>query len=73
MDELSKLTNGGMFGLEKKITKPPKADLWDILKSLAPPDLLSMQADIKDFHKNFQDNKNLKQKKYSKNAYWPIE
>ena len=51
MDELSKLTNGVVFGLEKSITKPPisqtKADLCDILKALAPPDCLSMQADIR--------------------------
>ena len=53
MDELSKLTNGVVFGLEKSITKPPisqtKADLCDILKAPAPPDCLSMQADIKNF------------------------
>ena len=50
MDELSKLTNGVVYGLEKRITKPPisqtKADLWEILKALAPPDCPSMQADI---------------------------
>ena len=72
VDELSKLTNGVVFGLEKRITKPPisqtKADLWEILKALAPPDCPSMQADIKSFYKKLQDNKNLQQKKYSKNA-----
>ena len=50
VDELSKLTNGVVYGLEKRITKPPisqtKADLWEILKALAPPDCPSMQADI---------------------------
>ena len=49
--KLSKLTNGVVFGLAKRITKAPisqtKADLWDILKGLAPPDCLSLQADIK--------------------------
>ena len=59
------------------VTKPPisqtKANLWDILKALASPDCLSMQADIKNFYKKLQGNKNLKQTKYSKNAFWPIE
>ena len=72
VDELSKLTNGVVFGLEKRITKPPisqtKADLWEILKALAPPDCPSMQADIKSLYKKLQDNKNLQQNKYSKNA-----
>ena len=35
-----------VFGLEKRISKPPisqrKADLWDILKALAPPGCISM-------------------------------
>ena len=72
VDELSKRTNGLVFGLEKRITKSPisqtKADLWEILKALVPPNCPSMQADIKSFYKKLQDNKNLKQKKYSKNA-----
>ena len=72
VDDLSKLTNGVVFGLEKRITKSPisqtKADLWEILKALVPPNCPSMQADIKSFYKKLQDNKNLKQKKYSKNA-----
>ena len=42
VNELSKLTNEVVFGLEKTITKPPisqaKADLWETLKALAPPD-----------------------------------
>ena len=63
VDELSKLANGVVFGLEKRIIKPPvsqtKADLQDILKALAPPDCLSMQAGIKNFYKKLQDNKNL--------------
>ena len=67
--KLSKLTNGVVFGLEKRITKAPisqtKADLWEILKALTPPDCLSMQADIK----KLQDNQNLNQKRYRKNAY----
>ena len=46
VNELSKLTDEVVFGLEKRITKPPisqtKADLWDSLKALAPPDCLSM-------------------------------
>ena len=50
-DELSKLTNGVVFGFEKRITKlpisPTTANLWEILKALAPPDCPSMQADIK--------------------------
>ena len=72
VDELSKLTNGVVFGLEKRITKPyiseTKADLWEILKSLAPPDCPFMHADIKNLYKKLQGNKNLEQKKYSKNA-----
>ena len=72
VDDLSKLTNGVVFGLEERITKPSifqtKADLWEILKDLAPPDCPSMQADIKSFYKKLQDNKNLQQNKYSKNA-----
>ena len=71
--KLSKLTNGAVFGLEKRTTKAPifqtKADLWDILKALAPPDCLSMQADIKKCYNQLQDNQNLNQKKYRKNAY----
>ena len=66
VDDLSKLTNGVVFSLEKRITKPPisqtKADLWGILKALASPDCPSMQADIKSFYKKDQDNKNLKLK-----------
>ena len=77
VDELSKLISGVVLGLEKIITRPPisqtKAELWDILKTLDPPDCLSMQVDIKNFYKKLQDNKNLKQTKYSKNAYLPIE
>ena len=73
VDDLSKLTNRVEFGLEKRITKPlisqTKADLWGILKAVAPPDCLSMQTDIKSFCKKLQDNKHLKQKRYSKNAY----
>ena len=61
-----------VFGLEKRITKSPisqtKADLWGILKAVAPPDCPSMQGDVKSFCKQLEDNKNLKQKKYSKNA-----
>ena len=72
VDELSRVTNGVVFGLEKRITKAPtsqtKADLWDNLKALAPPDCPSMQADIKNLYKKLQGNKNLKQKRYSKNA-----
>ena len=72
VDELSKLTNGVVYGLEKRITKPPisqtKADLWEILKALAPPDCPSMQADINKFYKKLQDGKVLKNKKYSRNA-----
>ena len=68
--KLSKLTNGVVFGLEKRITKAPisqtKADLWDILKALAPPDCLSMQADIKKCYKKLQDNQNLNQKSIGK-------
>ena len=49
MDKLSKLTNKVVFGLKKRITKPPisqtKADLWGILKALAPPDNFSIQVD----------------------------
>ena len=37
-------------------------------ESLAPPDCPSMKADINKFYKKLQVNKNLKQKKYSKNA-----
>ena len=66
LDELSKLTNVAVFGLEKRITKPPisqtKADLWEILKALAPLDCPSMLADIKNLHKKLQGNTNLKQK-----------
>ena len=73
VDELSKLINGVVLGLEKRITKPPisqtKAEFWDILKTLASPHCLSMQVDIKNFYKKLQDNKNLKQTKYSKKAY----
>ena len=72
VDDLSELTNGIVFCLEKRITKPSisqiKADLWETLKAVAPPDCPSMQADIKSFYQKLQDNKNLKQKKYSKNA-----
>ena len=72
VDDLSELTNGIVFCLEKRITKPSisqiKADLWETLKAVAPPDCPSMQADIKSFCQKLQDNKNLKQKKYSKNA-----
>ena len=67
VDDLSKLTNGVVFGLEKRITKSPisqtKADLWKILKALVPPNCPSMQVDIKSFYKKLQDNKNLKRKK----------
>ena len=55
VDELSKLTNGVVFGLEKRITNPPmsqtQAKLWEVSKALAPLDCLSMQADIKAFYK----------------------
>ena len=48
MDKLSKLTNKVVFGSKKRITKPPisqtKADLWGILKALAPPDDFSIQS-----------------------------
>ena len=61
VDELSKLTNGVVYGLEKRITKPPisqtKADLREILKALAPPDCPSMQANVNKFHKKLQDGK----------------
>ena len=40
----------------------------EILKALAPPDCPYMQTDIKNFYKMLQDNKNLKQKKYSQNV-----
>ena len=67
VDDLSKRTNGLVFGLEKRITKSPisqtKADLWEILKALVPPNCPSMQVDIKSFYKKLQDNKNLKRKK----------
>ena len=66
VDDLSKLTNRVVFGLEKGITKSPispaKFHLWEILKALARPDCPSMQADIKNFYKKLLDNKNLKQK-----------
>ena len=66
LDELSKLTNVVVFGLEKRIIKPPisqtKADFWEILKALAPLDFPSMQADIKNLFKKLQGNKNLNQK-----------
>ena len=72
VDELSKLTNRVVFGLEKRITKPPisqtTADLWEISKVLALPDCPSMQPDIRNLYKKLQGNKNLKQKKYSKNT-----
>ena len=72
VDDLFKLTNWVVFGLEKGITKSPispaKFHLWEILKALARPDCPSMQTDIKNFYKKLQDNKNLKQKRYSKNA-----
>ena len=71
MDELSQLTNGVVFGLEKRIAKPPKsqtqADLWEVLKALAPPDCPSMQADVKAFCKKLRYNRDLKLKMYSKN------
>ena len=54
VDDLSKLTNGVVFGLEKRITKTPisqtKADLLEILKAVAPPDCPSMQGDVKSFY-----------------------
>ena len=71
VDELSQLTNGVVFGLEKRIAKPPKsqtqADLWEVLKALAPPDCPSMQADVKAFCKKLRYNRDLKLKMYSKN------
>ena len=72
VDDLSKLTNGVVFGLEKSITKPPmsqaKGELWEVLKALAPPDCPSMQADVKSFHKKLEYNLHVKQKKYSRNT-----
>ena len=72
MDELSKLTNGVVFGLEKRITKPrisqTQDELWEVLKALAPPDCPSMQADIKSFYKKLKYNRDMKLKKYSKNV-----
>ena len=66
VDDLSKLTNRVVFGLEKGITKSPissaKFHLWEILKALVRPDCLSMQTDIKNFYKKLLDDKNLKQK-----------
>ena len=72
VDELSKLTNGVVFGLEKRITKPPisqtQAELWEVLKALAPPDCPSMQADVKSFYKKLKYNRDMKFKKYNKNV-----
>ena len=69
--ELSKLANGVVFVLEKRITKPPmsqkKAGLWEVLKALAPPDCPSMQADVKSFYKKLEYNLCIKQKNYSRN------
>ena len=66
VDDLSKLTNRVVFGLEKGMTKslisPAKFHLWGILKALARPDCPSMQTGIKNFYKKLLDNKNLKQK-----------
>ena len=67
VDELSKLTNGVVFGLEKRITNPPmsqtQAKLWEVSKALAPLDCLSMQADIKVFYKKVTYKKNMYSKK----------
>ena len=71
VDKLSKLTNGVVFCLEKRITKPPmsqtQAELWDVLEALAPPDCPSMQADVKSFYKKLKYNRDMKLKKYIKN------
>ena len=71
VDKLSKLTNGVVFCLEKRIAKPPmsqtQAELWDGLEALAPPDCPSMQADVKSFYKKLKYNRDMKLKKYSKN------
>ena len=67
VDELSKLTNGVVLGLEKRITNPPmsqtQAKLWEVSKALAPLDCLSMQADIKAFYKKVTYKKNMYSKK----------
>ena len=72
VDELFKLTKGDVFGLEKRITKSlmsqTKAELWEVLKVLAPLDCLSMQADVKSFYRKFPYNLDMKFKKYSKNT-----
>ena len=71
MNELSRLTNGVAFGLEKRIIKPPvsqkKADLRKVLKDLAHSDFPSMQADVETFYKKLKNNTDLKLKKCSKN------
>ena len=58
------------FVWKKRITKPPlsqtQADLWDVLKALAPPECPSMHADVKVFYKKFRYNRYLKLKMYSK-------
>ena len=70
VDGLSKLTNGVVFSLEKRITKPPisqtQAELWEVLKALALPDCPSMQPDVKSFYKKLKYNRDMKLKKYSK-------
>ena len=70
VDGLSKLTNGVVFSLEKRITKPPisqtQAELWEVLKVLALPDCPSMQPDVKSFYKKLKYNRDMKLKKYSK-------
>ena len=70
VDELSKLTNEVVHGLEKRITMPTlsKTKIWEILKALAPPGSLSMQADINKFYRKLHGNKVLRNKKYSRNV-----
>ena len=54
VDELSKLTNGVVFGLEKRINKPPisqiKADLWEILKSPCSSSKKKYSKNAKDWY-----------------------